>query len=72
MYVEYRPTIRLEERTLALLKEVAEKRQISLDDVVRESIEELVAREERALKIDQIADRLLDEHAWLFNELAKR
>lgn len=70
--VEYHPSIQIEERTLELLKEVAERRQISIEEIVRESIEEYVTREARVLKLDQIADRLLEEHAWLFNELAKR
>jgi hypothetical protein len=70
--VEYRPSIQIEERTLELLKEVAQRRQISLEEVVRESIEEYVAREARAHKLDQIVDRLMVEHAWLLDELAKR
>jgi hypothetical protein len=70
--VEYRPSIQIEERTLALLKEVAQRRQTSLDEIVRESIEEFVEREARALKLDTIVDRLMVEHAWLLDELAKR
>jgi predicted transcriptional regulator len=64
--------VQIDERLYKQLETLAQKQGTKIDQLVHDAVEDYVEREARALKIDQIADRLLEEHAWLFNELAKR
>jgi predicted transcriptional regulator len=64
--------VQIDERLYKQLEALAEKQGTEVEQLVNDAVEDYVEREERALRIDQISDRLLEEHAWLFNELAKR
>ena len=65
-------TIPIEEDVYQLLQKWADKRKISMKDIVRESIVEYAKRQEEDEQFDAEIDEIMQEQAWLLNQLKDR
>jgi hypothetical protein len=65
-------TIPVEEDVYRLLQKWADKRQVSLNEIVRESIVEYARRLEEDEQFEAEIDEIMQEQAWLLNQLKDR
>ncbi|HLU10938.1 MAG TPA: hypothetical protein VK003_14805 [Oceanobacillus sp.] len=65
-------TISIDERAYELLQKWAKKRQLSLEEIVHESITEYDRRLSEDEQFDAEIDEIMREQAWLLNELKNR
>jgi predicted transcriptional regulator len=63
--------IELEERIARVLERIAEQQQRDLRDIVHEAVEQYITRQAQAEDFDTAIKRIMGEHAWLLDELAK-
>jgi metal-responsive CopG/Arc/MetJ family transcriptional regulator len=57
---------------LKSLEEVAERQHREVADIIQAALESYLASQERMAKFEADVDRILAEHRWLLDELAKR
>ena len=57
---------------LKALEQVVEQQHSSLEEVIKTAIENYVATHEKNAKFEADVDRIMAEHRWLLDELAKR
>ena len=64
--------IQLSADTLKALEKVAEQQRRSVSEVVQEAIESYVASQVRDAQLELDIERIMREHRWLLDELARR